>query len=288
MEIHRVDNLEAYQRLQDNYQQELKSLTELETALLNKYQSLGSYYFDGYSWPLKSPSKFLIDGQYAPQGQINWRERLVCHKTQLNNRIRGALHVFEQACRPEQHNSIYLTEQHTLLYKWFNKHYQHVVGSEYLSDSGWFNRFKFRVRLFPDALVHQDLTQLTFPDEAFNYVLSFDCFEHIPDYQTALKELHRVMKAGGKLLFSVPFDRNSATTLIRAAVAENGHIIHHLEPEYHGNPVSKQGSLSYYTFGWDLLDLLKTVGFKQAYAMVYWSEQHAYLGGPQLLLCAEK
>ncbi len=289
LEIHRVDNPVEYQALMANKKSELLDLMAEEeslTLLLNEQH--GAVYTEAMCWPLKKTSRFLIDWQYSVPGKVNWRERLVCQNTRLNNRIRGAIHVFEQHCLPDHLDQIYLTEQHTVLFKWFRKNYPNACGSEYLDGANGFSRLKFKIRLFPTKLVHQDLTSLSYPEDAFDFALSFDCFEHIPEYQQALSELARVIKPKGRLLFSVPFDPSAANTLIRATMNADQTITHHTEPEYHGNPVSKQGSLSYYTFGWELLDQLKDVGFSDAYGLVYWSSSYAYLGGPQLLLCAEK
>ncbi len=288
MKFHVVQSMRAYQGLIKEHGNELEKLQQYELALSRQFKQQGSFNCDGVSWPIQSVAKLLVDDRYAGCDEINWRERLVCKKKKFNNRIRGAIHVFEQFCQPKSQDAIYLTEQHTVLYKWLKKKYTQVCGSEYLTDSNRFNLLKFKIRLFPDSLVHQDLTQLTYPNENFNFALSFDCFEHIPDYQLALSELFRVICNGGKLLFSVPFDCDSEVTLVRATAQKDGSVIHHVEPEYHGNPVSKQGSLSFYTFGWDLLDRLKEAGFKNTYAVVYWSKKYAYLGGPQLLICAEK
>ncbi len=54
-------------------------------------------------------------------------------------------------------------------------------------------------------LVQADLRRLPFPDESFDYVLSFGAVEHaIEGPEPALKELHRVLAADGWLLCSVP------------------------------------------------------------------------------------
>ncbi|WP_154223664.1 hypothetical protein [Marinicella rhabdoformis] len=89
-------------------------------------------------------------------------------------------------------------------------------------------------------------------------------------------------------MFSVPFNPKAYQTLVRASVNSKGKTIFHEKPEYHGNPVSKKGSLSYYTFGWELLDTLKKIGFKEVNAIVYWSKKYAYLGGEQFLFSAKK
>ncbi len=287
VKLHRINDFAAYQRFRIKCGDELDALHQHERDLNQQFQQSGAFNYPGTCWPLGKETQFLIDGKYPPPDGVNFRERLVCRKTGFNNRIRASIHVFEQLYQPDKNARLYLTEQHTVLFKWFKKHYAHVVGSEYLTGSHWFNRLKFRLRLFPEALNHQDLTALTYPDGCFDYVFSYDCFEHIPDYVAAFNEVRRVLKPSGKLMFSVPFDLAATNTLVRASHDDQGEVIHHVEADYHGNPVCKQGILSYYTFGWDVLEQLKAAGFAQAYGIIYWSKKYAYLGGQQLLLCAE-
>ena len=288
LNIHPIKTHKEYRQLLAEHKASLRQMRQSEQSIVEALSTRDTLYSEGYSWPIQRTSRFLVDKQYQHQGQINLRERLVCEKTRFNNRTRGAIHVFEQFCKPNKNDGVYLTEQLSPLYQWLVKNYPNSVGSEFVTASIWRNKIRFKIKLFPQKLNHQDLTDLTYPDEHFNFVLSFDCFEHIPDYTQALSEIFRVLKPKGQLLFSVPFDVNADNTLVRASVDEQGETIFHVEPEYHGNPMSKEGSLSYYTFGWDLLDTLKSVGFSEAYALVYWSKKYMYLGGPQLLLCAEK
>lgn len=288
MSMFQISSQQAYRQLLNDNVIQLKKLKKVEQSIFKTLTKQDDMYIDGFSWPVQSNSRFLVDNLYQHQGQPNLRERLVCQKTQFNNRIRGAIHVFEQFCRPHKKDAIYLTEQLSTLFKWLIKKYPNTVGSEFVTASTWRNIIRFKLKLFPRRLNHQDLTHLEYANEQFDYALSFDCFEHIPDFKQGLTEILRVLKPTGKLLFSVPFDVNADETLVRASINDNNETVFHVEPEYHGNPMSKEGSLSYYTFGWDLLNTLKSLGFSDAYGLVYWSKKYAYLGGPQLLLCAEK
>jgi hypothetical protein len=69
---------------------------------------------------------------------------------------------------------------------------------------------------------------------------------------------------------------------------ENGTIEHVLPPEYHGDPLSPNGILCYNHFGWELLDELNTIGFKNVHALLYWSKELGYLGGEQVQFKATK
>ncbi len=49
-----------------------------------------------------------------------------------------------------------------------------------------------------------DATALPLKENSFDAVLSFDVFEHIQDDKKAISECRRVLKKGGKLIFTVP------------------------------------------------------------------------------------
>ncbi len=49
-----------------------------------------------------------------------------------------------------------------------------------------------------------DACALPYEDAMFDVVISCDCFEHINDDKKAISEVHRVLKPGGLLLFTVP------------------------------------------------------------------------------------
>ena len=51
-----------------------------------------------------------------------------------------------------------------------------------------------------------NIQQLDFEDNMFDFVISTEVFEHLPDPASALRELRRVAKPGAYLIISVPFE----------------------------------------------------------------------------------
>jgi hypothetical protein len=90
------------------------------------------------------------------------------------------------------------------------------------------------------------------------------------------------------LLFSAPFVATSEKNIVRAYVSNTGEVIHLLSPEYHGDLFRSEGCLCFHHFGWEILDELKTIGFKDAKGLLYWSRELGYLGGEQVLFVATK
>lgn len=49
-----------------------------------------------------------------------------------------------------------------------------------------------------------DITRLPFADDAFDLVICSEVLEHVPDDETAMRQLFRVVKPGGTVVVSVP------------------------------------------------------------------------------------
>jgi len=242
---------------------------------------------EGYCAVCRSSSSFQVDLAYAftdaaGQKRPNWRERLVCAGCELNNRMRAAIHLFRQECAPAPNADIYLTEQTTALYSWVKHYYQAAVGSEYLGPDRSPGEINF------GGIRHESLTGLSFADRSFDFILSFDVLEHIPDYRAAIRECSRILRPGGQMLFSVPFCFEADQHIVRARVREDGGIEHLMDQEYHGDPVNAAGCLCFYHFGWQLLAEFREAGFASVKALFYWSDKFAYLGLEQALFIATK
>jgi hypothetical protein len=94
----------------------------------------------------------------------------------------------------------------------------------------------------------EDITQLTFPDESLDLIVSSDVLEHVPDAEAAFRETFRVLRPGGAHVFTVPFEPET----VRRAVMEDGKIRHLLEPEYQSDPLDPNGILAFWHYGPDL------------------------------------
>lgn len=235
----------------------------------------------GISYPANQYVDFKVDYLYSDGRTINWRERLICPVTGLNNRLRGSVHLLDFELSPYPESKVYITEQVTPLFNFLGKKFSNLIGSEYLGEDLQPGELRNDIR-------HEDMTRLSFKDKSIDHYLSFECFEHIPFYKKAIPEIFRTLKPGGAFLGSFPFDRNSYDNLIKATVDESGNIVYLTEPEYHGDPVNEKGILCFTIFGWEILDEFRDAGFRDVYTILLWSDMFGYLGGEQAFFIAKK
>jgi nitrogen regulatory protein PII len=99
----------------------------------------------------------------------------------------------------------------------------------------------------------EDLEKQTFPDEAFDLVVTQDVMEHIFDAEAALREIHRTLKPGGAHIFTTPLVNQDKPSQRRAERKSDGTVMHLFPPEYHGNPMSQEGSLVTWHWGTDIV-----------------------------------
>lgn len=80
-----------------------------------------------------------------------------------------------------------------------HEHRPHIEGidfsSSFIDEARKFGGDYFRV---------MDLTRLQYPDATFDVVCSADTIEHVPDLETALAEIKRVLKPSGALIIQAP------------------------------------------------------------------------------------
>ena len=118
-----------------------------------------------------------------------------------------------------------------------------------------------------DGLVNQDLQRLTFDSGSFDLVITSDILEHVRDPKAAFQEIKRVLKPGGRHVFTIPLQYpmpSKTISRVDTSTDEDGLL---LPPIYHGDGTGGK-SLVYTDFGKDVLDDLDRSGMTTAVRFV--------------------
>jgi SAM-dependent methyltransferase len=103
----------------------------------------------------------------------------------------------------------------------------------------------------------ENLEHLSFGDESFDLHITQDVFEHLFNPAAASREIARTLRPGGAHVFTTPLVRKNEPTRFCASLAPDGTVVHLVEPpEYHGNPISSEGSLVTVHWGYDIADYI--------------------------------
>jgi hypothetical protein len=94
---------------------------------------------------------------------------------------------------------------------------------------------------------------------AFHLAVSHEYLQHVPPLTTVLTGLYAAMMDGGRFIFTVPFHYNAATSELIDISRFDGKVPGEFQEGSH-------------KLGWDLLDKLRSVGFRDAAAYLYWSD----------------
>lgn len=242
-------------------------------AEMHEYTGKEMFYYYGKCAVCNSPQPLIVDYQYAVaengRKKPNWRERLVCPNCLCNSRERFLIHKIFDSYRPGQ--KVLLYEQYGNVFQKVSREIPDVCGFEYPGAC-------CHARTVENELRCGNICHLDFPDEEFDLIAVNDTFVLAEDYKRAFSEAYRVLKTGGKLIFTVPFDANSVRTIRKAETTEQGLVFQEGE-WFYGNPaVPEVPRPVFWLFGWDMLENLKNCGFLDAYGKVYYGLKEGYLG----------
>lgn len=98
----------------------------------------------------------------------------------------------------------------------------------------------------------ENLESLTFLNESIDLHVTQDVLEHVFHPRKVFKELARTLKPGGAHIFTVPLVNKENASRRRATMNDDGSIANLQDPIYHGNPISKDGSLVTIDWGFDI------------------------------------
>jgi len=266
VQIKIIQNIEEYTKYLDSVWAERN---EVENHLALKHKGV-EFDIVGYCLVCAKSSDFKITWSHSCGTIPNYREHLLCQHCYLRNRQRFLIHYTDRLLTDT--SKIYLYEETTQFYKEFIKRNSGitVIGSEYLGEG-------IKSGTLINNIRHEDALKTSFQNDSFDLIISNDVFEHVADIENVIIEAYRILKLNGRVLFSIPFHVSEYETCQRARI-ENNEIIHLKPPQYHVNPVDEKGSLVFYDFGWDLLDLFRENGFRSVVMLNYYSMFYGHIG----------
>jgi SAM-dependent methyltransferase len=163
-------------------------------------------------------------------------------------------------------------------YRWLGDYAEHAGEAVYLAEQGGplhealRHATTFVASEYMDPLaksgdvingvLHQDLQEMSFPDNSFDLVVTTEVLEHVPDPYRAHTEILRVLRPGGRHVFTVPYNEERLDDDVRAVLDEDGQVRHLAEPQYHSDPLRPEGVLVFTIFGTGMADRLRALGYQ--------------------------
>jgi len=170
----------------------------------------------------------------------------------LSTQIHRAMGLAIDALRLPEDARVYELSSRGALFRHLRRRFRDFHFSEYFDDVP-----PGGVR---DGVPCQDVQNLMLPSGMLDLVTSTEVFEHVPDDAKGFSEIHRVLKPGGLLVFTVPM-RTNAVTVERARMLPDGRLQHLLPPEYHSDRLRGRGKvLEYRNYCRDVKDRLRGAG----------------------------
>ncbi|MBI2595560.1 methyltransferase domain-containing protein [Candidatus Daviesbacteria bacterium] len=221
--------------------------------------------------------KCYICGKIAKAYIKDWnlRETCICSNCKSTNRQRQVAYVLCKVLEEEKKVSFKSLEDIITINNFaiYNTEaggplHNTLVKSRKYTFSEFFNH-NYSSGTKVKGVLHQDLTKLSFKEQSFDLVISGDVFEHIPDPYKAHKEVYRVLKSGGRHIFTVPFYQTEYFDEVRAQMSKRWKNILIKPPLFHQDPIREEGVLVYTIFGLEMLIKLAQIGFKTHFYKLY-------------------
>ena len=118
-----------------------------------------------------------------------------------------------------------------------------------------------------DGVANQDLERLTYDSGSFDVVVTSDILEHVRKPGAAFEEIRRVLRPGGRHVFTVPLQFPMPRETIRRVDTSTDVDRWILAPVYHGDGTGGK-SLVYTDFGANMIDHLERSGMETEFSFV--------------------
>ena len=202
---------------------------------------------------------------------ILFREQLVCGECGLNNRQRGMLYAINTLGYCLDELNACTIGKDAKFYESLNNKNIKLVSAELLNcDSVDGRKFK----LVKNANDKNSIIE----DNSFNLVVSNDYLNRVSDIEQVLEESSRVLKPGGVLLFSIPFDISKTLTTKHAEnILVHSSFLGDTAKKY--NLIKDNSNQIDFELGWDIIDICKKSNFADAFMLYYYSTNNALFGG---------
>ena len=251
---------------------EFRSDKTIEEFLYNYFSLLDSYappYIKAYCVVC---NKFSIMSSHS-EDYRNASESYFC--CGMNSRMR-AMYEYVIDHFPDN-GKVYIQEAVTPAYYAYEKRFgsENITGSEYLGQDKICGEY---YEHDGHRIMHQDCTKLSFDDNTFDLLISQQVFEHVFDTRKALAESLRVLGKNGSCIISIPFFYTYENSVMLAK-QEGDKITQIIDPpEIHGNPISGTGSLAFWHHGWEFIEIMKDVGYRDVQVHFFNNLYRGYFG----------
>lgn len=166
----------------------------------------------------------------------------------------SSLEIIKNLDLDQEKAYVYELSYHGIVFKFLKKNFNNFFFSEFFSPENLGTKIK--------GIRNEDVQRLTFPSSKFDLVSSTEVFEHVEDYKLGFSEVKRVLKPGGRFVFTVPLFESKFTKQV-CKTDSLGKLIWFEEPELHDSRLSGPNSVPVFWrhSRFQILDDLKDTGF---------------------------
>jgi SAM-dependent methyltransferase len=243
---------------------------------------------DGYCAACERRSSFevsfAIPPRRSPEGRTvpDWREQLRCAQCGLDSRGRAAILVLRQEVGLAADAALYIAGRADRTRDWLKQHYKFAASSEYADPEE-------RCGGIVDATRHEKVRPLSFAEEKFDCIVSFDIPQGVQSELSVFREFLRCLRPGGVLVLAARFFGEGHEHEASREPGGDGDVRRLTGEHRYGDSGEREdGFVHRRHVGWKILDELRDMGFVEPEMLNYWSRTLVHFGDRQFIVVARK